>query len=226
MLAWLGVHLAGVLKESLRTRENLPWSMVTGRKRFEPGASDVPSRWPVAVVGMGVLALAGAAPAQRLVHVNDPEAPIPWSAPALARDEAWTAACGDCHLAYHPSLLTARSWNRMLDEQHRHFGEDLYLDDATVARLRTFATRNAAEAGATETAVRSMRATPPDQAPQRITETSWWARAHNDLPPTIFHADPVRTASRCEACHRDAADGTFLDGAMTVPTPTLLTEAT
>jgi hypothetical protein len=32
LLGWVGVHLVGITKESLRTRENLPAAMVTGRK--------------------------------------------------------------------------------------------------------------------------------------------------------------------------------------------------
>ena len=52
----------------------------------------------------------------------------PFIGPKLPNNATWQEACVECHLAYHPSLLPARSWQRTLAEQHEHFGEDLYLE--------------------------------------------------------------------------------------------------
>ncbi|MGM0576024.1 MAG: cytochrome b/b6 domain-containing protein [Myxococcota bacterium] len=61
VLAWallvvVGAHVAGVAWHSIRHRENLPMSMVDGRKEAEPSAAIPSSR---AVVGLVFLALTG-----------------------------------------------------------------------------------------------------------------------------------------------------------------------
>jgi len=43
----------------------------------------------------------------------------------LADNKVWREECGSCHLAFHPTLLPARSWARLMQEQNTHFGEPL-----------------------------------------------------------------------------------------------------
>lgn len=202
LVAWVGVHLAGVARKSWLTRENLVRGMIDGRKRHS--GADVAPRGPAAVglaLGVAAVGLIGAVTPRESVG------------PALARSDAWDEACGECHLAFHPSLLPAASWREMLAAED-HFGEFLGLDPATTAELGAFAEANAADHGRTETAVRMVA---EGFAGQRVTESRTWGDIHAELPAAVFEREEVGGEVRCVACHDDAEAGTFDGRAADVP---------
>ncbi|MCA9489802.1 MAG: cytochrome b/b6 domain-containing protein [Myxococcales bacterium] len=184
--AWLTIHLAGVAKQSWVERRNLVRAMIDGRKEAE--GRSVALRSGVAVAMVATVPL--------LVALPD-RAPAPPERPV-----AWDRECGDCHLAFPPDLLPARSWEAMLASED-HFGEFLGLDPDTTRELGDWATAHAADAGETEHAVRIAATVDADAAPQRITTLPWWEEIHADVPL----GDEPRT--RCADCHPDAGTGTF-----------------
>jgi cytochrome b len=198
MLAVVCVHLAGVLAGSLAERENLVASMLTGRKRTDACESGVCARGGIAAAMAAVLAVGA------LAWFHD--APQKSASRALPMDATWRSECGGCHLAYHPSLLPARSWDRMLAEQSTHFGEDLALSPETVARLRAFAAGHAAEALESPVAWKMATTIPAGEAPLRIGETPYWKERHARLDAATWKR--VHD-SDCGACHRDAEAGRF-----------------
>jgi cytochrome b len=216
MLALVAFHLVGVAVESVLHKENLALSMVTGRKAGKPHQGAVARRVAGAlllatVLGSGTWYFKG-------YFTQTPDQPyLPFAGPALANNKAWRAECGSCHLAYHPVLLPARSWERMMAEQDRHFGEDLALDPATAKEILAFLQAHAAETGLTKAAYLIDRSVSPSQAPLRITETRYWQRKHRDIPAEAWHHSKVGSKSNCAACHRDAEQGTFSPGAMGLP---------
>ncbi len=194
-VAWLGVHLAGVARQSWKERQNLVLGMVHGHKRW----AGPPVERRIAVAAL----LVGAAPLVLLIPEDEPAAAPP--------DASWSTECGDCHLAFPPALLPARSWAAMLADPD-HFGEALGLDEATTAALLTTAREGAADARATEHAVRIDATVPADAAPQRITTLAWWEGVHGEVP----FGDTPRIG--CADCHPDAERGTF-DGRDARPEP-------
>ncbi len=219
MLGLVAVHLLGVFVESAVHRENLPLAMITGFKRKEEGAvpAPVPLHAPVAAslaAGLLLFSLWWMAGPVR----ETPDRPfLPFSGPPVAHDALWEEECGACHLAYHPLLLPRRSWRRLLAEQDDHFTEDLFLDGDTVSRLLDFALPHAAETGVTEAAWKIARSIPENLAPLRITETGYWREKHGKLRAAVWQRPEVGGRHNCAACHLDAEQAWFEDGAMRVP---------
>ncbi len=165
-----------------------------------------------------VLAIALAAVAYFRNYLRAAEQPYrPFVHAALPLAATWRAECGSCHLAYHPSLLPARSWERMLAAQQEHFGEDLALEADTTAELAAFAQRHAAEALESPVAWKMASTIPPTQAPIEISATAYWQERHARLDAATWRA--IRK-SDCGACHLDAEAGTFEPGAIHIGAPT------
>jgi cytochrome b len=215
MVGLVAVHLVGVLVESVLHRENLVAAMVSGCKRGEGAAAS-----GYRPVGFALLlaALLGAGASFSGYLLASPQQPYrPFIGPMLPDNALWRTECGSCHLAYHPVLLPARSWDRLLREQADHFGDDLALDAGTVAAIGTFLRAYAAERELTEAAWKTHTTTPPGESPLRISETRYWRARHRDISDAVFDTKPVAGRHDCAACHLDAEQGTFEDAAMHIP---------
>jgi cytochrome b len=221
-------HLAGVAIESWLHKENLPRSMVTGIKQ---GADGAPATHPFkAVAGLMVLAVTVFGfwwffyawhewGEKRLGHDDAAlEAPhVAFVGRKLPDEPKWREECGSCHLAFHPNLLPARSWKRLMADQATHFGTDLALDAPTSATVLSFMVSNAAENSPTEAAFKINRSIPPDATPLRVTETPYWLDKHSEIAESDWKLPLVKSRINCAACHLDAEAGTFEDAAMRIP---------
>jgi cytochrome b len=221
-------HLAGVAIESWLHKENLPLSMMTGRK-LAPDGSPTSGSYRLAgglllaaVAGFGVwwFFYALHEPIEKSLGHDDIAAEglhVAFIGRKLPNDPKWRDECGSCHLAFHPNLLPSRSWQKLMAEQANHFGSDLALDSATSADLLAFLVKNAAETSSTEAAFRINTSVKPDSTPMRITETPYWVDKHSDIADSDWHLPQVKSKANCAACHLDAEAGTFEDAAMRIP---------
>jgi cytochrome b len=205
LLALIAAHVLGAIWSSIVHRENLVAAMVTGRKRLHEVAQQVAARRGVAVVFAG--ALAGFAAAY--LHGSgwtDGYREVRTAAAASRPDTIWNRECGSCHLAYPATLLPARSWQRMLAEQSRHFGEDLSLGASTLRELQAHA---ASETATSWAAWKLSTSAHSGESPQRISKLPFWRHAHRRLAAEDFRAPVSAGPHDCEACHADAASGIF-----------------
>jgi cytochrome b len=215
MLLLVVVHILGVVVESVLHRENLIAAMISGHKHGT-GPSSAQYGW-TGLLLLAVALLAGAWYLQGHV-VQTPDNPyLPFVGPQLPDNALWREECGSCHLAFHPSLLPARSWEAMLAEQATHFGDDLMLDAATADELLAFLTKNSAETRPTEAAWKINRLIPAEQTPRRITATSYWERKHAKIDDSVWESEAIKSKANCPVCHLDAEQGTFEDAAMRMP---------
>jgi len=224
MLAWamlsvVGVHLVAVFTESMLHRENLPLAMVTGYKGKDARAraENVQPHVAVALVLVAVMLGFSLWWGRGYFLQSASEPFLPFSGPPLSHNALWEEECGACHLAYHPSLLPRRSWDRLLTQQDDHFSEDLYLDTDTISRLREYALTNAAGNAVTEASWKIRSSIPAALTPVRITETGYWKDKHKDIPEELWTRSDISGRHNCTACHLDARQGWFEDSAMRIP---------
>ncbi len=136
----------------------------------------------------------------------------------LAQDPLYRAECGSCHLAYPPGLLPAASWQRIMIGLEGHFGDDASLDPATAAQVGRFLEANAADANGWGRSRRIARSLDGQEPPLRITDTAYFRRQHQEIPPKLVLTNPeVGSYSRCEACHQAAAQGNFDEHGVRIP---------
>ena len=107
-----------------------------------------------------------------------------------------------------------RSWQRTLDEQDRHFGEDLGLSPATAQRLLAHARGVPVPSWH---AWRLASSVPATESPLEISATPHFRAAHENLPDDAFRPPVSAGKHECEACHRDAGSGIFHPRMIQIP---------
>jgi len=114
-------------------------------------------------------------------------------------DAATLAECGGCHMAFPAQLLPARSWQAIMADLPRHFGEDASLPIALQASIAAYLTSHAADPSGLRDGA----------TPRRITESTPWLRRHAAIAPEHFADPAVRSPANCLACHKAADRGIF-----------------
>lgn len=213
----IAVHVGGVIVESVLTRDNLFSAMIHGLKS---GYSTRLAATPFTTLGVILSVVLSVSIGVYFLPYfqRTPEHPYqPFPGPHLVTNQTWDKECGDCHLAYHPSVLPARSWKKLFTQQSQHFGENLALDNETTRLLLQYAVTNSAENHQTRAAWKIDQSVAQSAEPTRITETRFWQRSHGKLKDAVWKMQTVKSKANCEACHTDAASGGFQPAAMRVP---------
>ena len=216
MLIFAFIHIAGVLLESWFHKENLTLSMITGKKESRLNLtaakhSLIGSLLIIIIMTSGMWYFKG------YLQQTDDQPYIPFLGVSLPDNDLWRSECGDCHLAYYPVLLPARSWDKLLQTQENHFDEDLALDDETITAIRTFLLANSADSKLTEAAHKVNTSTPKNETPLEVTKTVYWIKKHGDIDEKYWQSEIVKSKGNCEACHLDAKQGAFEDSGMRLP---------
>jgi hypothetical protein len=131
----------------------------------------------------------------------------------------YTAECGSCHFAYQPGLLPEASWRKLMSGLSDHFGENAELTPETQKLLTEYLIQNAAEKDSGSIARKLQSATAANGEPVlRITETDYFIRKHDELPPRVWRDNPkVGSLSNCSACHAKADNASFDEHQVNIP---------
>ncbi|MBF0161104.1 MAG: diheme cytochrome c [Magnetococcales bacterium] len=171
-------------------------------------------------VGIGLLVLSlggglvlGVSASDREKNEGKPRADV-----APVQNTLYSTECGACHFAYQPGLLPARSWEKLLTGLGEHFGENAEVSPATLTALREYLTGNAADR-VDHGRSRKINASILDgEKPIRVTETGYFQKEHRELSPHMREKNSkIGSLSRCEACHTQAAQGSFHEHEVRMP---------
>ena len=123
-------------------------------------------------------------------------------------DELTKKECGDCHMAFQPAFLPARSWARIMDNLQDHFGEDASLPEDKVKHIKAYLMANAADKRWRSKMMRGVR---KDWTPLRISELPYWKHEHDEVSPAAWKDPRVKSKANCKACHKRADRGIYDD---------------
>ncbi len=135
-------------------------------------------------------------------------------------NKAYQTECGDCHFAYQPGLLPAKSWEKLLTAEvlRKHFGINAEIEADTLKEIRDYAIDNAADKSYYKRARKIANATTNGEAPLRIIDLRYIYRAHQEIPEKMVKGNAgVKSLSFCDKCHTQAAKGVFDNDTVSIP---------
>ncbi len=124
--------------------------------------------------------------------------------------------CSLCHPAYHPALLPAKSWEKIVCSMKEHHGEELTLDAKVQQEILAFLQQQAADKSTAELPRKIMKSL-RGETPTRITDVPAIQREHRKLGDDVFKRKGIGSRANCAACHQAAARGDFDEDSVRVP---------
>ncbi len=206
LMGLIGVHLAGVLVETVIFKHDLIRAMLTGEKQVVPSGKSTAGlkHSVIGIVLFAVIAFGLTYWINSASRANE----------VAALDPVYKQACGECHMAYHPSLRTQSAWDQLMQGLEDHYGEDASLSDEVAQTVSTYLKDNNALNFDTEVAHKIGRINTPSL---RITDTRFWQKKHDDFKDADFRHPAVGSKINCIACHKDAETGRFDDASIKLP---------
>lgn len=137
---------------------------------------------------------------------------------APVTNELYAKECSECHFAYQPGLLPARSWQKIMSNLGDHFGDNAELSPANTKILSKYLSENAAEHSDHKRSVKINRSIRKNETPLRITDVGYIKRKHHELSKRHVTDNPeVGNLSKCEACHTRITEGSFSEREIKIP---------
>lgn len=206
LMAVIGIHILGVLVETVIFKHPLIKAMITGRKDGIEPTGRPASIWH-SLAGFMVIIGVGFA----FSYWVNTASPTPL---AMSLNSTYQQECGDCHPAYHPSLRTRNDWQMIITNLSDHYGEDASLDDITRREIAAYLNAQDAFSFDTEVAHKIGRY---DTRSLRMTDTRYWQKKHDELKDSDFKHAAIGSKVNCNACHQDAESGRFDDDQIKLP---------
>jgi hypothetical protein len=137
---------------------------------------------------------------------------------ALISSPVYKGECGDCHMAYAPGLLPARSWEKIMSGLEDHFGDNAELDTKTQKAITGFLVSNSADKSNYRRSRRFASSNDQGDILIRISETPYFKHEHDEIPARMVTGNKdVNSFSNCNACHRKAEQASFRERDIFIP---------
>ena len=135
---------------------------------------------------------------------------------AAVTSKSYARECGDCHFAYLPGLLPARSWTLLFANMDKHFGEVLNLAERMRAELESYAVENAADRSPYEGSKGLLEKLPDSSKPSRVTTLPSLAGKHA-IAKAVVALGSRKGLMDCKDCHLRADKGSFGHLELSIP---------
>jgi len=211
-LAWVLIHIAGVMVEQFWHKTGMAFAMITGYKKTEGEDTTVKVilsffAYSMIVIAIGSYFFIISSNDNFLTQRKYTNIDYAVEHPVFHKE------CGDCHDVYPPFLLPEKSWKRIMDDLDNHFGEK--ITDANIslsyqASIRDYLYSHSAEHSTREVAVKMMDSL-GERRPKAITKTPYWRETHKDIPRSAYKDKKIKDKSNCIACHNDFEFGNMDD---------------
>lgn len=234
-IAVIVIHVGAALFHDLILRENIILSMITGTKEDQQSWSErfekeeragAPLHVLRSVTWMVVAVLAGLAmlylPPKGGSDISKLKEPRVLDGRGflvrIKPDPVWRSECAtSCHGAFHPTLLPAESWKRIISGLDDHFGDSAGVDEQSKNRILSYLLAASSDRSVTEASKKLLYSIPKGEVPLRITEVPYWADKHSEIDPDVYARKSITSKSNCKACHPGADLGSFEDKDISVP---------
>lgn len=227
------VHIAAALFHDFVLKENIILSMITGTKEDEESWGERVSNmqpgegfsapqltvWLIVTI-MGGFGLVYLPPKGKTDFSKVQEYKVIGEKGFVVTEKpnkAWQSECSSCHTLFHPTLLPAASWEKVMAGLDDHFGDNASLDEKTRKEVLDFLVSSSAEHSVSEASQKLLRAIRKGEVPIRITEIAYWKKKHSEIPPDVYSRKSVKSKSNCIACHPGAEVGSFEDADISIP---------
>lgn len=124
--------------------------------------------------------------------------------------------CSSCHFLYQPWLLPARSWQALMGESDKHFGENLAFDAETSKELLAYLKANSSEKTNARWA-QKITSSSEGMTPKKIMDVPWIKKEHREVGANVFKRPSIGSSSNCGACHTRGAEGNFDEDFIKIP---------
>ena len=125
--------------------------------------------------------------------------------------------CGSCHFAYPAGLLPSSSWNKMMSNLDKHFGDDATVDEKTFQTLSSYLNENSAEKSMQYKRSRKIVENLNGTIPYSISKMPYMKKKHQDIKEHLITQKEVKGLFNCTACHQNAKKGIFSDDDVKIP---------
>ncbi|MBI3599612.1 MAG: cytochrome b/b6 domain-containing protein [Nitrospinae bacterium] len=136
----------------------------------------------------------------------------------LKHNKKWAEECAkSCHIGFHPNLLPASSWEKLMSGLSNHFGEDAAVDDITQKEILGYLVSSSAEHSVSEASKKLLYSIKKGDTPIKITDIPYWMKKHSEISDEVYKRKSIVSKSNCIACHPGSDIGSFEDRDIYIP---------
>ncbi|MEA1915054.1 MAG: cytochrome b/b6 domain-containing protein [Campylobacterota bacterium] len=225
LLAWVVIHISGVLVEQFYHKTNMVFAMITGYKKAK-GEDSKPAKIQSSLSYV-FLAISLMVFFVSIDGRNNPFVISKFDQFHYKEDiPVYYNSCGTCHKLYPPYMLPTSSWDRIQDGIDNHFGEEISpthekednrisINDQTV--IFNYLRNNSADNSTQEVSVKVMESLNGARGRKSITKIRVWKDIHKDIPADVFKSKPIKRKANCFACHKNFEKGMLEDIDIKIP---------